>query len=217
MSSELSTIIENVIKTARSGIRVSGIAEVSNYNHESQTVTATPLVKEVISILGVKVSVEIEPIEGVPVFWPSGGSRGLSFGLEDGDKVLLVFRTQSHDEIDDGLSDEISEPALSRRTSWGDVIAIPGYFAPSGNAGLGRSDGAPVLSMKNTDVFYVGDKSASKALSLAVETAQNLEALKLVVNSHTHMVAAVNAPSAVAVPQVGALADVASADIKVTK
>lgn len=67
------------------------------------------------------------PILGVPLVYPSSNKAMLSFPVNVGDNVLLVFSQRSTDNFKLGSRD-VHRPSSNRKMSMNDAIAIPGIF-----------------------------------------------------------------------------------------
>lgn len=100
--------------------------------------------------LGTGPIIEIPPIDGVPVVFPSSSESSLLFPLNPGDGCLLLF---SEAGIGNYLAGRgiVSDPDDQSRFSLTDAIAIPGLFpwkkvprttAPADATWLGSSKGA---------------------------------------------------------------------------
>lgn len=125
-------------------------------------------------------------VQGVPVVWPRGGGRSLTWGLEAGDRVLLVYRHRSHDEVDGGAPLPVL-PAASRRQNESDVIALPGFLPPGGaSASEERADGRPVLVLPSGEALYLGGTSAAFRLAVAEVLAPFLSGLNTWLSLHVH-------------------------------
>lgn len=89
-----------------------------------QTIDVKPVVRRVYEDTTV---LESPDIYSVPVMFPSAGGGLLSFPIQVGDTVLLVFSMRS---IEDWLEGDgsIVTPNSSRAHSLSDAIAIPGLY-----------------------------------------------------------------------------------------
>lgn len=83
---------------------------------------------------------EYPPVLAVPVLFPSSSSAMLSFPINVGDTVLLVFSQRSLDNFKLGASD-CHEPSTNRKYSINDAVAIPCIFpfSKSPNSSSNRS------------------------------------------------------------------------------
>jgi len=97
---------------------------VEEYDHLESRVRATPVVHKRFKEGGV---VEYPPIVSVPVIFPRTKRFRMTFPLEQGDGVLLVFSERS---IENWVrSGRASAPSDTRKFSITDAMAIPGLFA----------------------------------------------------------------------------------------
>jgi hypothetical protein len=125
-------------------------------------------------------------VPGVPVVWPRGGGRSLTWGLEPGDRVLLVYRHRSHDEVDGGARLPVL-PAAGRRQNESDVIALPGFLPPGGaSAGEERPAGEVVLAMPSGEALHLGAPNAALRIVVAELLSPYLAALEGWLATHTH-------------------------------
>ncbi len=174
MQEMLRRVMQRIRQTTRTGV----VAVVRRYDASAQVADATPTVGEQdISDGDVR---ELPPVElpGVPVMHHGGSLRGLTFGLEDGDTVLLIPRHRSHQEIDNGALPPVT-PQNSERMQLSESVAIPGYVPsnPGQDSDHFRSDGQPVLYMDAGEALHVGVASASTDLSRDDRTQTELSKL----------------------------------------
>ncbi len=206
----------------RASLRVSVVAKVEAWTADPPTVDCTPLVLEEPAGLTDEGKRPAPfgsiTLLGVPLILPLGADRGLTFGLKAGDLVTLLVRHRSHDEVDDG-STTPAAPASLRRLDFSDAVAIPGFTAPGGTA-LGsakaRSDGAPVLFMAGSDIFYIGDGNAAIKLARADLVESWMDAVKNYIAALTLPVAGAVAGPPLPAPPFPTTPDTGSADVRVT-
>jgi len=161
------------------------VARVDSYERATQTVTVTPLVSDVTSEAGEARTYRTLPaVAGVPVCFPRGGGVALTWDLSIGDRVLLVVRDRSHDEVDDLAVTEQAQPEARRRFNLSDAVALPGYSPPADPlASSSYAAGHVVLTLPVAAELRVGDSTASQALALAAEAATRIKRLEDTVNS----------------------------------
>lgn len=117
----LEGVIRDTVLDELDGLHVAMPAVVLEYDSVAQKVLAQPAVQ--ISDEEGNLS-RIPPVGGVPVAFPGGGGFALTFPIQPGDAVLLVFG--SH-ELDAwlALGGDNVEPLTARRHSLSDGVAIP--------------------------------------------------------------------------------------------
>lgn len=175
------TLLEVVLRT----IRVAGVGTVQSYDQETQTAQVLPDVLEEVVSDGAPVPVDAVSVFEVPVVFPGSSHRGISYGLDAGDRVLLVYRHRSHTEVDGGVVPPIV-PEASHRMSLTDVVALP--FALPGALGpeQRREDGALVLWALGSEQVRVGTAMAALALARADRVQAQFDALKTYLDAHVH-------------------------------
>lgn len=155
-------LVETIMTRIEQTTRVSVIGEVEAYDPETQTCTVRPLVPEQDLFEGEARDLDPPQLKGIPVLHHGGSLRGLTMGVEVGDRVLLVVRHRSHQEVDDGAQPPIS-PQDGRRMSLSEVVAIPGYTTvnPAPPSSSYRTDGQPVLYMGASESLHLGIGTAN--------------------------------------------------------
>ena len=132
---------------------------------------------------GSAVAEPIAPLLGIPVLWPSGGGRGMVWGLVEGDPVYVAVREVDHDGWDAGQRGDDQTPTDDRRHDWSDAVVLPMDTL------VGRSDGAPVIVLANGDALRVGANGASKAPAMADPVREELDAIwSAIYGGHAHPV-----------------------------
>lgn len=169
---------------------------------DPETTATTPFVEEDLPVLPM-----------VPVAFQQGGGFFLSFPLQPGDFVLLIFAERS---IDRWI--ETASKANQRTVSTGDVgvhvlegaIAIPCGPAPRANLLADVSgtdlvigkDGGSAIRIKPNGEIHLGDASPASALALATKVAtelnrvkSDLDSLKIKLAAHFHTSVAGGGPT----------------------
>ena len=230
------TQAEVILAAVRSGlaeVHTAIPAEVRRYDAAKRLCDAAPLIRSSYTDETGAIVVEALPVvPNVPIVFPGGGGFSLTFPIEVGDVVLLVFSEASLDKwlSQGGTVDPLDE----RRHALADAIAIPGLrpfagkkAATPANAeapGLAREESGIGVFVTTGDEVRLGLANASKALALAEATDARLDALRSAFSGHTHPIAAVPTTcgagpgtatgSTSAGPVVAPLASVASARVK---
>jgi hypothetical protein len=159
----LADLMLSVGGVIRRQIEVSRDVRIVSYDAATQTASIQPWTNDPeLQPDGTVTGTVLPVVAGVPVRWPWGGGRALTWGLAAGDRAVAVFRTVSHDEVDSGAECPVT-PASLRRWSWADVWVEPGGAVPEDPAPA-RTDGQPALTMPSGEALHVGDANASHEL-----------------------------------------------------
>jgi len=119
----LATAVKKAITFSLTDVNTCLPGRIEKYDYAKQKADVKPLIKK----LYVDGTTEALPvIVNVPVVWPRGGGGSLTFPLEKGDGVLLVFSQRSLDTWLSKGGD--TGPGDPRKFDLSDAIAIPGLF-----------------------------------------------------------------------------------------
>jgi len=209
----LSKLVAKINDRIRQSVRVSVVARVESFDPATSTADVKIVVQEErVTADGDRIPIEAVSIPGCPVLWPGGWLRGMTVGLEQGDEVIALIRTQSHDEIDGDRDVGPVLPAAARRMDLSDVVLIPGYHRPAASwpSSRWRSDGQMVLYVGSGEAVFVGDSTAAKALALAEKVNARLTSIQSKYDTHKHA-----SSSAIPDTLIGPLDPVDCADVKV--
>ncbi len=125
-SSDLDSTIQDSIDKDLLELNTCMPAIVKKYNNELQTCTVQPSFKRT-TVDGMVV--KRATIEDVPVVFPRSNAGGVTFPIEVGDSVMLVFSQRSLDDwIESGGNVELTDFRMHNLT---DAIAIPGLYSES--------------------------------------------------------------------------------------
>lgn len=181
--------ISSLIERGLESIRVSIPARVERYDAALQQIDAQPLIKEAHFIEdGSRVAAQLPVICNVPVCFPGAGPYRVTFPINVGDTVLIVFSDASLDVwlSEDGLVD----PLLDDKHRLSDAIAIPGL----------RSFKNPLADVA-TDALELGNDTtkirieddavrlntvAGQLVALSNKVDDNFAELRSRFNAHTH-------------------------------
>lgn len=204
---------------ALAGVEVAIDCEVVSYDAASQTASIRPCVRavEVDPETGELVAPEADVIAGVPVMWPSGGGRSLTWGLDVGDLGLAVIRSRSHDEVDSAASVP-ALPASTRRFNWSDAVFLPRDAVPERplSSDAYRNDGQAVFALPTGEALHLGTGTAALRLVIEDVLRPHLVAVKAWLDALTLPVSGATAgPPSVPSPSVPVTADLASGRVKV--
>lgn len=121
---DLSTVIKDAIKYHLSDVNTAIPARIIAYDASKQEAEVEPLIKRRYKNGEV---VRRAPITGVPVVFPAAGGGTITFPVQSGDTVLLIFAQRSIDRWVRGDGGPV-DPADNRRHDISDAMAIPGLF-----------------------------------------------------------------------------------------
>lgn len=125
---ELAELIRRAIASERADIQVSMPGIVVSYDADSETATIQPATRRArYNAEDEIVAEEINPIQNVPVIWPSCAAFSISGVLAPGDGVDLVFSTYSHSGYRNTGS--VATPQDLRPQSLSYPKAYPGFKA----------------------------------------------------------------------------------------
>lgn len=189
----LATLARLVVDTVLRRVRTSVVGRVESYDPAAQSAQVLPLVGEQDDYDGEPRELGPVALQGVPVVHYGSGKRGITFGLDSGDPVVLVVRHRSHQEVDAGANPPIT-PQRSGRMALDEAVALPGYVPPGTGQATAhqRSDGAMVIYLDVGEPVYIGDSTAAKALALAEKVDARLSAIATAFDAHIHAVSGAN-------------------------
>lgn len=154
---------ENLIRKVLSEVRVSLPAVVTRYDAATQTCAAqVSLTNEDGSRLAV--------VEGVPVVWMGGGGAALTFPLEPGDPVILLFAERSLERWK--AQGDYRPPNDPRRFDLSDAVAISGARPPraplasadADDVVLGLDNGNMQVRITPAGRVFIGNQNTSVEL-----------------------------------------------------
>lgn len=224
-------LLELVLDHRLRGLHTSMPGEVQSYDASTQTADILPQLKrQTPDGEGGFTAEDLPVLPGVPVCFPRGGGCFMSFPLQKGDFVLVVFAERAIGNW--RQKGEASNPGDLRMHTLAGAQAIPCNLYPSSqalqsadanNMVLGR-DAAPAAQIAFTsELVKLGGGDQFVALANLVK--QRLDDIQDKFDNHTHTTAlgactAGGATGAVAsaTPNatIGALADVAAQNVKAT-
>jgi hypothetical protein len=175
-SPSLVEAVDRFIESKLYGLNVALPAEVISYNATTQTATVQPLVQAGYYNDTNTRQVERRPtISDVPILFPGTGAFSVTWPINVGDTVLLVFSSSSLDKWL-ALGGEV-DPGDDRRHDISDAVAIPGLRArPQALPSSAVDSTAMVLS---APAIYAGGQQP-----LALKS--DVDALASAFNTHVH-------------------------------
>jgi hypothetical protein len=179
---DLIEVLRQIMSQIGDQLCVSLPGKIESYDSVTQTADVKPLLsKSIVDKDGNEEKVEIPVISKVPVAFSRGGGHFMSFPLEKGDNVFLIFCDRSIDDFwfSDGSSpmDQID----FRTHDLSDAVAIPAFYPSSksitdliGNDGVfGKEKGTQVRS--KGDTIEVTTKGLASAIGGFVAMAQKVD------------------------------------------
>jgi hypothetical protein len=125
----LATVIVDHVRAHLDELHTAMPARVESYDPATQRADVQPLVKDALpdeeAPGGVR-AVSFPVIPGVPVLFPGGGGFRVTWPLQRGDGVLLVFSEVSLDVWKHGPPGEVVDPEAYWRHHLADAVALPG-------------------------------------------------------------------------------------------
>jgi hypothetical protein len=140
---DLGDVLDAVISSALSGLLTALPAKVLTFSGTSGRISAKPNGTRIIRNpdTGEERSEPYAVVQEVPVVYPAGLLGGLTWPLQQGDRVLLIMTSMALDEWLGG-SDQPSKSA--RRNKLRDAVAIAGLFPTRSIPGATTIGGAAV-------------------------------------------------------------------------
>jgi len=125
MKQSLSDILQNAVDAMTSALHTSIPAIIEAYDKTSQKASVQPAIQKKFKFPdGIEQNLQPPVITDVPVIFPSGRYSSLTFPLEKGDGVQLLFCERA---IERWLaSGGVTENGVPRRYDLKDAVAIPG-------------------------------------------------------------------------------------------
>ena len=103
--------------------------KIETYDPLTQTATVKPLLKRAyVDEDGEEDLDEIQPLTQVPIVFPRGGGMFITFPMQKGDNVLLVFNDRSIDSYMTSTGGVDLDPVDLREHDPSDAVAFPGFF-----------------------------------------------------------------------------------------
>ena len=178
---DFSDIISNAIKSVISGMHTCLPGRIKSYDYTTQKANVLPLLRDVYAD---NQKIDMPVIINVPVIFPAIGSVGLTFPVNPGDGVLLVFAERS---IDKWLSKGgVVTPDDPRRFDLSDAIAIVGLNSfnetsqVDNNSDVTLQNGAAKLKLQTGGKVALGN-STNELLALIEGLIDQIKAITIVV------------------------------------
>lgn len=180
---DLPTIINNKIQAFEDQLATAIPAIVVSFNSEEQTITAKPVGLEAHTSGH---SSEFAEIDDIPVMFPSSGGGSLTFPIEAGDEVLLVFSARNYDTWwDTGESESLS--TTQRYHDFSDAIAILGVRSRKNSVKASTED--VELKFKDNLLRLVKDGSVELEVKETISISNSQEELVSLISESLQLMA----------------------------
>lgn len=186
----LTQLLQQAVETRLIDVHTALIAKVESYDAAKQQVSVSPLLKRTIKTLDNEIVREQLPIlSEVPVLFPRAGGFFISFPIQPGDFVQLVFNESS---IDEWNTDTASDEVYADRFSLQGAVAIPGVYPESrplsgahrANFVAGKDNGVQLHI--DGEKIRLGSAEANEALAIASRVEAELNKIIMAFNAHVH-------------------------------
>lgn len=186
----LAQLIKHAIDARLLYVHTALIAKVESYDAKKQLVNVSPVLKRSLEkIDGEWVSEQLPVLCDVPVMFPRAGGFFLSFPIQPGDFVQLIFNEA---DIEEWFDEEQPTISHTQRFTLQGAVALPGIFpkalaltdAHESNLVLGKEQGLQIHI--NDQKIRLGSVDASEALAIASKVKDELEKFRTVFNDHVH-------------------------------
>lgn len=172
-SPQLAELLNHVKDRWAADVRVALPGRVEKYDAQTQLVDVKPLVNDRFEVADGVQSLELPVIPSVPLMFPGAGGFHITFPVQKGDEVLLIFSDKSIDAWQN--QGGISDPDDARRHHLTDAIAIPGLHNNKGS-----------ISSVSTSIVEIGkDGETSRPVALAPQTKDEITKVRDSLNALT--------------------------------
>lgn len=179
-------------------------AKIDSYDPETRTISATPLIRRTFED---EIQTQTLSIDDIPVVFPSGGGGEVTFPLQIGDQVLLIFSMRSiQDWLVSQTGDEVS-PVRKKTHTVQDAIAIPSLFTKP-QARAANADHMELLFGESKIQIQEDSKIVIESGTVelgegAAESAILGNTFQSIFNAHTHPVPSLGISATPSVPLTG--------------
>jgi hypothetical protein len=167
--STLTQAVKTTINSILSEMHTCLPGRIEKYDYSNQKATVKPLIKKVYLNDDV---LEIPVLVNVPIVFPRSKTSGITFPLNKGDGVLIVFSERSLERW--YSSGEDSEPGDPRKFDLSDAIAIPGLFSFA-QSNIAHNNDDVEIQNRNGSVALGSDTSNTQKLIDGVLTGKTLD------------------------------------------
>ncbi len=200
----LQDVIDAALQKAFAELYVCRVGKVVSYDAAKQSVDVQPIHRETyFDEDGEEHTTGLPVIHRVPVMFPGAGDFRITFPIQQGDDVLLVFSDVGLDKYLSNGGQDIDPIALHQHDLT-DAVAIPGLHpfshawtgASTSNMTLGK-DGGPQIHLTPSAVL-LGDGNATEPVVLGQQLKTQLDAFVAAVTSYIGTLATAVAPTSAA-------------------
>ena len=190
----LAKLLKYAIESRLLEVHTALVAKVESYDAKKQLVDVSPVLTQPVRTPNNEWYSETLPILcDVPVLFPRAGGFFISFPIQPGDFVQLIFNEV---DIEEWLENSSPNIADNKRFSLNGAVALPGVYpqaktlldAHKSNLVLGKDQGLQIHI--DEQKIRLGSADASEALALATKVKEELDRIKAAFNTHTHFPAA---------------------------
>lgn len=212
----MAQLLKHAIEGRLLDVHTALIARVESYDATRQLVTVAPvLTRSVETMNGEWLSEELPLLCDVPVLFPRAGGFFISFPIQPGDFVQLIF---NETDIEAWHENKEAMGGHCQRFTLNGAVAIPGVFpqtkaltgAHKSNLVLGKEEGLQVHI--DDQKIRLGSALANEALALATNVKAELEKIRAAFNAHSHP-APHGSPTII---QLSAIGDIAAKNVVCT-
>jgi hypothetical protein len=186
----LAQLIKHAIDNRLLDAHTALIAKVESYDAKKQLVDVSPVLKHRIKNHEDEwVSEQLPMLCDVPVLFPRAGGFFISFPIQPGDFVQLIFNEV---DIEEWFEKSSSVVTCNQRFTLQGAIAIPGIYpqtkalldAHETNLVLGKEQGLQIHI--DSEKIRLGSADAREALAIASKVRDELEKIRSTFNLHSH-------------------------------
>lgn len=170
--SDIGKAVVDLIRSELRSLHICTPARVESFDYANHKATVTPLLKRS-NLKGVQSS--FSPIPDVPVVFPASGAASVTFPINAGDTVLLLFADRSLENWIDTGAEAATE--YDRMFDLSDAIAIAGLFPNShdsdaaNNSDLQIKLGSQKITIKANGNIEIGASTLQALMTEAYKTA----------------------------------------------
>lgn len=193
----LTTVITDHIQSHLDELHTAMPARVERYDPARQEVDVKPLIKDAWpdeeATMGIR-PVEYPVIPGVPVLFPGAGAFRITWPINRGDGVLLVFSEVALDIWKNSLANTIVDPQAYWRHHIADAMALPG-LNPFTRPWTGASTTEMTIGVDGGLQIHIGPGGidlgggSTDFVAMAGKVMAALQDIATKFNAHTHVAA----------------------------
>jgi hypothetical protein len=187
----LAQLIKLAIDNRLLDVHTALIARVETYDAETQLVDVEPVLKRTLHKRdGSWADERLPMICDVPVLFPRAGGCFISFPIQPGDFVQLIFNEV---DIEEWFDESTPVMTATQRFTLHGAVALPGIYhrskalvgAHKANFVLGRERGLQIHI--DDEKIRLGSADDSEALAIASKVREELDRIKNAFNNHKHV------------------------------